>query len=57
MADDNNRIAKDGTKTSYLDKGKKKNAQACRALHGPNSPKCPGTPKGSNKDTNGNNRN
>jgi len=43
------------SKNSYLDSGKKKNARACRALHGQNSDKCPPkTPKGSKKDTNGN---
>ncbi len=48
------KITKDQTKASYLDSGKKKNAQACRALHGPNSDKCPSLPKGSKKDANGN---
>lgn len=37
------------TKNSYLDSGKKKNARACRALHGKNSDKCPKTPKGKNE--------
>lgn len=52
MANDDKK--KQRSKHSYLDSAGKKNARRCRALHGPNSDKCPGTPKGKNKDVNGN---